>query len=648
MNPTLEEKMAKMMNTTRGANLTDLQELSKVFLDVIKELKDAVEATINENRSESYLKIDEVVQSLSQAEINLQNLITDAKTASANDISALNQRLTSELYRLESLIPIMPVMPDLGALEARLNAKVDEMPAQIVSNFEKNLPQYGTSFRDGLEVLQGDERLDARAIKGLDRQEEILKTDIMNRAIGIVDQRTSFLINRVSALTTRMDGIDTNIGVGIGNSIANGTPGSVLFIGAGGVLAQDNADFFWDATNMRLGLGTNTPTASFETSATSSATSIAGNLLVSLMNTNNVNGGNGSAIGFKMVNASSAVATYAAISGGRISGAETTGNENGQLRFGTINAGTMTSWMSIANTGAVVVGTVAAATTGVRLQVAFAAPYFLLDNTSATNSHYAISAATAGNILQFYGGNLTWDSQPYANRGTAASGTTRLHLSSTGQLGINLGSTAPAAGLDVLSTSGIVRFADVATDTTNKNFRFGSRHYTAAEEDMGLIFGQSTSAANSISIGGGTSTFNAATVIGFYGAANNTTTTGTLVGTVTLNSLSIFNRVNQAQGADVASAGDLTLGVDGNTFEITGTTTINAITVANWTLGSMVTLMFSSSVTVKHNTAGGGGTSVMLLSGAADFAATGGDTLTLRYCEIGGVNAWRECGRAVI
>ena len=107
-------------------------------------------------------------------------------------------------------------------------------------------------------------------------------------------------------------------------------------------------------------------------------------------------------------------------------------------------------------------------------------------------------------------------------------------------------------------------------------------------------------------------------------------------------------RVLEAQGADVASANDLTLGLDGNVFEITGTTQVNAITTANWTTGSLITLIFTSTPTVKHNTAGGAGTAVILLASALDFAATGGDTLTLRYSEQGGTNAWREVSRAVI
>lgn len=107
-------------------------------------------------------------------------------------------------------------------------------------------------------------------------------------------------------------------------------------------------------------------------------------------------------------------------------------------------------------------------------------------------------------------------------------------------------------------------------------------------------------------------------------------------------------RLQATQGADVASANDLTLGTDGNSFEITGTTQINAITIANWQNGATITLLFASTPTVKHNTAGGAGTAVILLAGAADFAATAGDTLTLLLSEIGGTQAWRELSRAVI
>lgn len=47
--------------------------------------------------------------------------------------------------------------------------------------------------------------------------------------------------------------------IAIGDTITSGTQGSVLFLGAAGVLAQDNANFFWDDSNNRLGIGTASP-----------------------------------------------------------------------------------------------------------------------------------------------------------------------------------------------------------------------------------------------------------------------------------------------------------------------------------------------------------------------------------------------------
>jgi hypothetical protein len=47
-------------------------------------------------------------------------------------------------------------------------------------------------------------------------------------------------------------------GTGTGTAF---TVGSVLFAGASGVYGQDNANFFWDAANHRLGIGTASPNA---------------------------------------------------------------------------------------------------------------------------------------------------------------------------------------------------------------------------------------------------------------------------------------------------------------------------------------------------------------------------------------------------
>ncbi len=102
-------------------------------------------------------------------------------------------------------------------------------------------------------------------------------------------------------------------------------------------------------------------------------------------------------------------------------------------------------------------------------------------------------------------------------------------------------------------------------------------------------------------------------------------------------------RFEEKKGADVAAANDLTLGLDGNLFIITGATQINAITTANWQEGSTISLVFSSTPTVKHNTAGGAGTASLLLAGSVDFTASANSVLNLVY---EGSN-WIETSRKV-
>ena len=65
--------------------------------------------------------------------------------------------------------------------------------------------------------------------------------------------------NNGKYLTTDGSALSWGTGMAIGQTITSATQGSVLFAGASGVLQQDNANFFWDDTNNRLGIGTTTP-----------------------------------------------------------------------------------------------------------------------------------------------------------------------------------------------------------------------------------------------------------------------------------------------------------------------------------------------------------------------------------------------------
>ena len=90
--------------------------------------------------------------------------------------------------------------------------------------------------------------------------------------------------------------------------------------------------------------------------------------------------------------------------------------------------------------------------------------------------------------------------------------------------GLGIGTTAPEDKLDIV---GNLRICSSKTANTNKTNRIRGEHYNVAEEPTTFMFMNSFSATNQLHIGGGSSVENAATLLSFFTAANNTTVAGT-------------------------------------------------------------------------------------------------------------------------
>lgn len=73
-----------------------------------------------------------------------------------------------------------------------------------------------------------------------------------------------------------------------------------------------------------------------------------------------------------------------------------------------------------------------------------------------------------------------------------------------------------------------------------------------------------------------------------------------------------------SKGADIASAGALTLGTDGNSFDVTGTTTITSISSLG--AGASVLLQFDGSLTLTHHATD------LVLPGAQNIQTSAGET----------------------
>lgn len=100
-------------------------------------------------------------------------------------------------------------------------------------------------------------------------------------------------------------------------------------------------------------------------------------------------------------------------------------------------------------------------------------------------------------------------------------------------------------------------------------------------------------------------------------------------------------RIQGRLGANIASANNVTLGLDGNIFSITGAVEMHLLDTTGWQAGSIVTLWFGSGITIKHNQAPSGAFLGYLLAGGVDFVAAAAASLTLFQ----GTTYWVEVAR---
>jgi hypothetical protein len=172
-------------------------------------------------------------------------------------------------------------------------------------------------------------------------------------------------------------------GMAIGGSITSATAGSVLFAGASGILAQDNANFFWDNTNSRLGIGTTTPILKLDVIGGSTDTTTVGGTTVEQISLfRPSNGTGGIRTGFNTANGDAYIWSA---------------NSGSNLYFGTRSAPNNNINLAILSTGNIGIGTT---TVGSNLQINGNAAIGYSSSTAAPTNGLAVAGAStfANNI----------------------------------------------------------------------------------------------------------------------------------------------------------------------------------------------------------------------------------------------------------
>jgi hypothetical protein len=138
-------------------------------------------------------------------------------------------------------------------------------------------------------------------------------------------------------------------------------------------------------------------------------------------------------------------------------------------------------------------------------------------STIYNNGSGGLSIGTDYGAVRFFAGG--WQSNYERMRIVAA----------TGNVGI--GTTSPNAKLDVQGNwfrvgSDFSGIPGTRTNNTLKSGEFTVPHYNNSEEDLVMVRGVTNGTSNVLNVGGGTSLYNAATIISFWTGSTNTTTTG--------------------------------------------------------------------------------------------------------------------------
>lgn len=231
------------------------------FLKAVVETIKTTKASITEENSRGFKdalkKIERAVETFEQDQARLKTAFADG----------LDEKLDREVSKLtkqtqETLKKAIQALEKVQSIEV----KDGYTPVKGVDYFDgadghiKDLaPQ---EVRDSLELLMGDERLDKKAIKGLEEAEKKLSKEVIDRAVSILDQRTQFLINK----TVKVDGV-TITGQGTDSSplVATASGGDSLPDQTGNngkFLTTDGSDASWGTP---AGSGDVTAASSFGT-----------------------------------------------------------------------------------------------------------------------------------------------------------------------------------------------------------------------------------------------------------------------------------------------------------------------------------------------------------------------------------------------
>lgn len=200
------EEIAKILEGDRITR-AEMEAAMKAFFGVIREMRVQMGKDADRMKTEM---ADAAERKAKELERMMAKGMKDAESEGSSERRKSHAAMLRDVRMMRDELMKQVESVREGIIEEVMDAvpNIDEI--------EKDLPKLGMAIRDGLELLKDDDRLDKSAIKGL---EKVMSQSDLDRAVSILDSRTSFLINKVSNLAAQ--------GTGSGGSGGGGTWGSI-------------------------------------------------------------------------------------------------------------------------------------------------------------------------------------------------------------------------------------------------------------------------------------------------------------------------------------------------------------------------------------------------------------------------------------
>jgi len=182
----------QVADTEISASADALKELKQEFQLAVQETKDSNETTFANVKKRTIEAIDTLFMKM-----RLNDKFNELAGQHEQMSVAMDKKMKIEMSSMKS---------EHEAMMQKMDSAMPDTEKMMTEMMAKMPPETPETIRDSLETLKKDERLDISAIKGLDT----LEKGISDRAIGILDQRTSFLINKTVKHDTTLSGSGTD------------------------------------------------------------------------------------------------------------------------------------------------------------------------------------------------------------------------------------------------------------------------------------------------------------------------------------------------------------------------------------------------------------------------------------------------------